>query len=280
VDSFSRFSVIYGLSNKTTETVVETLLKYAADYHVADEYGYLDIDRLKADAGSEFTSGAFKQFCAAHRINLSLAAPKRQENNHLAERSWQTIHRMARSMLVHARLPDQFHFHAIRYAASVFNILPVKNLYNTEGDIASPHELFTGSKPLISNYRVFGCPVVAKRWVVSIDGRETVHCTEKGIRGIFIGFPPNQKGHLIFLPGSRTIAVWGDVMFDETFYSAIATTWRRFADGIALQPERSALPRPNTTLENTGDLSDHIQAQGMTSLQLIMILRRLPRSPT
>jgi transposase InsO family protein len=262
VDSFSRFSLIYGLSNKTTETVVETLLKYAADYHVADEYGYLDIDRLKADAGSEFTSGAFKQFCAAHRINLSLAAPKRQENNHLAERSWQTIHRMARSMLVHARLPDQFHFHAIRYAASVFNILPVKNLYNTEGDIASPHELFTGLKPLISNYRVFGCPVVAKRWVVSIDGRETVHCTEKGIRGIFIGFPPNQKGHLIFLPGSRTIAVSGDVMFDETFYSAIATTWRRFADGIALQPERSALPGPNTTLENTGDLSDHIQAQG------------------
>jgi len=262
VDSFSRFSVIYGLSNKTTETVVETLLKYAADYHVADEYGYLDIDRLKADAGSEFTSGAFKQFCAAHRINLSLAAPKRQENNHLAERSWQTIHRMARSMLVHARLPDQYHFHAIRYAASVFNILPVKNLYNTEGDIASPHELFTGLKPLISNYRVFGCPVVAKRWVVSIDGRETVHCTEKGIRGILIGFPPNQKGHLIFLPGSRTIAVSGDVMFDETFYSAIATTWRRFEDGIALQPERSALPGPNTTLENTGDLSDHIQAQG------------------
>jgi hypothetical protein len=159
-------------------------------------------------------------------------------------------------------LPDQYHYHAIHYAASVFNILPVKNLYNIEGEIASPHELFTGSKPLIAQYRVFGCPVVAKRWVVSIDGRETVHCTEKGILGTFIGLPPNQKGHLIFFPGSHTIAVSGDVMFDETFYSAIATTWHRFEDGIALKPQRSAMPGPNTTMESTGDLVDQIQSQG------------------
>jgi len=262
VDAFSRFSVIYGLRHKTTQGVVDTILQYGADHRMADEYGFLDIDRVRADAGSEFTSGPFKQFCATHKINLSLAAPKRQDNNHLAERSWQTIHRMARSMLVHARLPDQYHYHAIRYAASVFNILPVKNLYNAEGEIASPHELFCGAKPTISQYRVFGCPVVAKRWVVSIDGRETIHCTEKGIRGIFIGFPPNQKGYLIFLPGSRTIAVSGDVMFDETFYSAIATTWRRFEDGIALQPERSAIPGPDTTVEMTGDISDQVHAQG------------------
>ena len=133
VDAFSRFSVIYGLRHKNTQGVVNTILQYGADYRMADEYGFLDIDRVRADAGSEFTSGPFKQFCATHKINLSLAAPKRQDNNHLAERSWQTIHRMARSMLVHARLPDQYHYHAIRYAASAFNILPVKNLYNAEG---------------------------------------------------------------------------------------------------------------------------------------------------
>jgi hypothetical protein len=262
VDAFSRFSVIYGLRYKTTQGVVETILQYGADYKMADEFGYLDIDRIRADAGSEFTSGPFKQFCATHKIKLSLAAPKRQDNNHLAERSWQTIHKMARSMLVHARLPDQYHYHAIRYAASVFNILPVKNLYNAEGEIASPHELFCGSKPTISQYRVFGCPEVAKRSVVLNDGRETIHCTENGIRRIFIGFPPNQKGYLLFLPGSRTIAVSGGVMFDETFYSAIATTWKRFEDRISLQPERSTIPGPNTTVEMTGDISDQVQAQG------------------
>jgi hypothetical protein len=66
----------------------------------------------------------------------------------------------------------------------------------------------------------------------------------------------------LFLPGSRTIAVSGDVMLDETFYSAIATTWKRFEDGISLQPERSTIPGPNTTVEMTGDISDQVQAQG------------------
>ena len=77
---------------------------------MADEYGYLDIDRIRADAGSEFTSGSFKDFCMEHNINLSLVAPKRLDNNHLAERSWQTIHKIAHSMLVHARLPDKYHY--------------------------------------------------------------------------------------------------------------------------------------------------------------------------
>jgi hypothetical protein len=144
---------------------------------------------------------------------------------------------MGHSMLVHARLPDKNHFHAIRYVVEVFDILPVKNLYNSAVDICSPYELFCGHKPRVGHFRVFGCPVVAKRLVVTIDGCSTCHCTERGIRGVFVGLPPDQKGYLIFLPGSWCLATSGDVAFDETFYSAIATTWRRFEDGISLHPQ-------------------------------------------
>jgi transposase InsO family protein len=170
VDAFSRFTVIYGVPNKSTESVINTIKEYSAAFRMTDAYGYIDIDRIRADAGSEFTSEEFRHFCITHQINLSLGAPKHQENNHLAERSWQTIHRMARSMLVHAHLPDKYHYHAIRYAAAVFNVLPVKNLYNSSGDICSPFELFTGTKPIISHFRVFGCPAVAKRSVIYIEG--------------------------------------------------------------------------------------------------------------
>jgi len=212
--------------------VVQAIKEYSAAFPMADKYGFIDIDRIKADAGPEFASDDFQQFYIKNRINLLLAAPKRQDSNHLAERSWQTIHRMARSMLL------------------------VKNLYNSEGERCSPFELFIGTKPTISHLRVFGCPVVAKRSVITIDDLTTKHRTEKGIRGFFIGIPANQKGYLIYLPGSRTIACSGDVKFDETFYSAIATTWRRFEEGIALKPQANVIPGPNMELEETGDVSN------------------------
>jgi hypothetical protein len=61
-------------------------------------------------------------------INLTLAAPKKQYHNHLAELSWQTISTMACCLLVPARLPDSFMFHALLYSCHIFNVLPVKGL--------------------------------------------------------------------------------------------------------------------------------------------------------
>jgi hypothetical protein len=62
---------------------------------------------------------------------------------------------MARSLLVHARLPDQYHYHAILYATSIFNILPIRDLYTHDGAATTPFYLFTGNKPLLAHYRVF-----------------------------------------------------------------------------------------------------------------------------
>jgi hypothetical protein len=40
--------------------VVATILEYGASYRIADEYGFLDIERIHADAGLEFISALFK----------------------------------------------------------------------------------------------------------------------------------------------------------------------------------------------------------------------------
>ncbi len=158
VDSFSRFSAFYGLPHITTEDVISIILQYGADHWVADNYSYLDIECIRADAGSEFTAGAFREFFRDNKINLSLAPPNHQDNNYFAERSWQTIHRMAQSMMVHACLPDKYHFHAIHYATAIFNILPVQGLNNPEGEPCTPYELFCNKKPTIGHFRVRGVP--------------------------------------------------------------------------------------------------------------------------
>jgi len=49
------------------------------------------------------------------------------------------------------------------------------------------------------------------------------------------------------MPGSRNIINSGDATFDETFYSAIATTWQQHRDTLALQPTHSYIPDITTT---------------------------------
>jgi len=85
VDAYSRYVRFYGLPDKSTKAVVSALKQYQADNKPASTYGYLDLDRIRSDAGSQFTSAEFSEYCRDHQIHLSLAAPKKQYQNHLAE---------------------------------------------------------------------------------------------------------------------------------------------------------------------------------------------------
>jgi hypothetical protein len=95
--------------------------------------------------------------------------------------------------------------------------------------------------------------VVIRKWTSSdnSNGKQT----ERGIRGIFIGLDMYQKGYVIYCPGSRSIVISDDVIFDEQFSLAIALTWQKFCDGLALHPLASFIPDPTTTLEQTGTIS-------------------------
>lgn len=101
---------------------------------------------------------------------------------------------------------------------------------------------------------MFGCPVVAPRWVTkqSSQGKQT----ERGVRGIFLGFNANDKGYLVYCPGSRTIVTSEDLTFDEYFSTAIATSWQQPKDAMELCPGATDVPLVNDTIERTGDIDD------------------------
>jgi len=77
------------------------------------------------------------------------------------------------------------------------------------------------------------------------------------MRGIFIGFDPNKKGYLFYMPGSRNIMSSADAIFDESFHSAIATTLQQHRDTLALQPMNSYIPDITMVLEHTGTINDN-----------------------
>jgi transposase InsO family protein len=219
VDAYSHHSKIYGLGHKSSSDVISALKKFQADHSFLGQLGQLDTEKIRADSGGEFDSGAFTEHCISAGIKLVLAAPKKQSQNHLAERTWQTISSIARSLLVHASLPDTFWYQALQYATCIFNVIPVRGLKNHAEFPATPHELFYGSKPLILSFRVFGCPSIVKRWVA--DERGNGKQTERGMRGVFIGFDTNKKGYLFYMPGSRNILSSADATFDESFHSPL-----------------------------------------------------------
>jgi len=101
---------------------------------------------------------------------------------------------------------------------------------------------------------VFGCPVVAPRWVTkqSSQGKQT----ERGVRGSFLGFNANNKGYLVYCPSSRTIVTSKDLTFDEYFSTAIATSWQQPKDAMELCPGATDVPLVNDTIERTGDIDD------------------------
>ena len=42
------------------------------------------------------------------------------------------------------------------------NVLPAKNLYDKDGNPTTPFCSMTTKKPVIGNFRIFGCPAVWK----------------------------------------------------------------------------------------------------------------------
>jgi hypothetical protein len=59
VDVYYRYVKLYGIPKKSTDAVITALKEYQADHSIVGSYGYLDIERIRTDAGSQLTSPSF-----------------------------------------------------------------------------------------------------------------------------------------------------------------------------------------------------------------------------
>ena len=183
------------------------------------------LDYLRADAGSCFTSEEFISWAKKENINVSLAAPRHQEQNSIAERGWQTLHKMANSMIVRAHLSNHYFYQSHKYASHIMNVLPAKDLYDKNNNPTTPFCFVTHKKPIIGNFRIFGCPAVFKHPQPTFKGIKITkkQQLQRGIRGIFVGFPNNQRGWEFYTEQSingKHLHTSADAVFDEDFQTA------------------------------------------------------------
>jgi len=76
--------------------------------------------------------------------------------NGVAERRNRTLKDMVRSMISHTSLPESLWGEALKTAAYILNRVPTKATHKT------PYELWTGRKPSLKHFRVWGCPAEAR----------------------------------------------------------------------------------------------------------------------
>ena len=124
-----------------------------------DQFGWWDLERISADAGTQFTSTEFKDERQTRGVRLTLAAPEHQDMNGKVEVTWRTLRTVALALMVHARVPEVYVHFALMYTIDhIFPVLPIKDLINEDGDPTTPHKLATGTKPSVSHLRVLFFP--------------------------------------------------------------------------------------------------------------------------
>lgn len=165
----------------------------------------LSVKCLRTDRGGEFNSNEFKDFCEQNGIKRKLTVAYTPQQNGVAERKNRTVMNMVRSMLFDKKIPKTFWPEAVKWAIYVLNRCPtlvVKDI--------TPEEAWSGVKPSVEHFRVFGCLAH-----VHVPDVRRTKLDSKSITCVQLGISEESKGYRLYDPVSKKIVVSKDVIFEE-----------------------------------------------------------------
>jgi len=189
------------------------------------------VAELHVDAAPQLLSDELKETLKEdYGIRVISAAPKHQRQNGTPERRWQTARQVAFKLMTHARVGLPFFDTALQQAALICNVVPVRGAFRPGTDIpAVPFMRHYNAEPRL------GVPCCCQ-------GIPPQGCTgrilkdhnmiQRGVRGIYVGFPIDQANYLIWIPSAQQFAVSADVAFDEDFSSTLAYEGRLYHDSL------------------------------------------------
>ena len=86
--------------------------------------------------------------------------------------TWRTLHKIAHSLMVHARVSKAYIHFALMYTTYyIFPVLPIKDLINKDGELTTAFKLATGTKPSVSYLRVLFSPVFYRKILHTLGQR-------------------------------------------------------------------------------------------------------------
>ena len=138
----------------------------------------------------------------------------------------------------------------------IFLVLPIKDLINEDGDPTTPYKLATCTKPSVSHLRVLFCPCVVRKATAHVGTKalNMRHQAQKYFCGIFVGIPQHRKVYLVYVLSSRRIISSYNVVFDESFSSALEYTSQPYSEEMTMRPAVTYTPCSKSLREQTGDI--------------------------
>jgi hypothetical protein len=101
VDAFSRFTRIFGIPNKGSQSVTAAMSTFSAEHRLFRGFTLWVMKRLRGMQVLNLIHRYLSNFFADKRVTVSFDPPKHQEGNHVAE-TWQSLRKLAQCMLVHS----------------------------------------------------------------------------------------------------------------------------------------------------------------------------------
>lgn len=147
IDDFSRKSWVYLLLEKS-----EALNCFKELKKLVEKEAEVFIKCLRTDRGGEFTSHEFNDFCKEHGIKRQLTTAYTPQQNGVVERKNRTVMNVVRSMLSAKKIPKSFWLEAVVWTFYVLNRCPTLAVKDV-----TPQEAWSGVKPSIAHFRVWGC---------------------------------------------------------------------------------------------------------------------------
>ena len=164
--------------------------------------------------------------------------------NGKAERGWRTLVNLGRSMLQGAGMHDRYWCFAMAHAAYILNRTV------RDGMATTPYEALHGSKPDLSNIKIFGCAAYAK---VPEDLRHK--WSSKARKCVFLGFDQEKIGYRVLDTKTRRAFVSRNVVFDENLLPAKRALDLQDAQSTVKNVSQEPVARPTRNM----DVDSHVE---------------------